>query len=65
VDRPRATGIALTPLRPAGIAELDGARVDVVSQGEYIAAGEPLEVVRTEGHRVVVRRPSGAPKERP
>jgi membrane-bound serine protease (ClpP class) len=64
-DRPRATGIALTPLRPAGIAELDGARVDVVSQGEYIAAGEPLEVVRTEGHRVVVRRPSGAPKERP
>ena len=33
------TGTALSPLRPAGIAEIDGARVDVVSDGGFIEAG--------------------------
>jgi membrane-bound serine protease (ClpP class) len=49
-------GTALCPLRPAGIAELDGQRVDVISQGEYIATGTPIEVTRVEGNRIVVRR---------
>lgn len=49
-------GTALSPLRPAGIASLDGRRVDVVSDGEFIESGQPIEVVRDEGHRVVVRR---------
>ncbi|MDW7710488.1 MAG: NfeD family protein [Deferrisomatales bacterium] len=49
-------GVSLSPLRPAGIAEIDGERVDVVSQGELIDAGQPIEVVRVEGNRVVVRR---------
>lgn len=49
-------GVSLSPLRPAGIAELDGERVDVVSQGDLIEAGQPVEVVRVEGNRVVVRR---------
>ncbi len=49
-------GKALSPLRPAGIAELEGQRVDVVSQGEFIDAGVLLEVVRDEGARVVVKR---------
>jgi membrane-bound serine protease (ClpP class) len=52
-------GTALSPLRPAGIAELDGERVDVVSQGEYIEANTPIEVVRVDGNRIVVRRASG------
>lgn len=51
-----ARGTSITPLRPAGIALLAGERVDVVSQGEFIAPGEPIEVVTHEGHRVVVRR---------
>jgi membrane-bound serine protease (ClpP class) len=29
-------GTAATPLRPAGIAYLDGERVDVVSEGAFI-----------------------------
>lgn len=49
------SGTSLTPLRPSGIARIDGRRVDVVSQGEFIASGEPIEVVVHEGYRVVVR----------
>jgi membrane-bound serine protease (ClpP class) len=49
-------GTAASPLRPAGIADLGGERVDVVSQGEYVEPGSPIEVVRVEGNRIVVRR---------
>jgi membrane-bound serine protease (ClpP class) len=52
---PGMPGTALSPLRPAGVASFDGRRTDVVSQGEFIEAGEHLEVVRDEGTRVVVR----------
>jgi membrane-bound serine protease (ClpP class) len=49
-------GRAATPLHPAGIAEIDGQRVDVVSDGEPVDSGEPVEVIRVDGNRVVVRR---------
>lgn len=49
-------GRASSTLRPAGIAEFDGQRVDVVSDGELIDAGEPVEVTRVDGNRIVVRR---------
>jgi membrane-bound serine protease (ClpP class) len=52
-------GMAATPLRPAGIADLEGERVDVVSQGEYIETDAPIEVVRVDGNRIVVRRAIG------
>ena len=48
-------GVALTPLRPAGTAEIAGERYDVISEGIYIPAGTELVVVRVEGARVVVR----------
>ena len=54
-------GTAATPLRPAGIAWLQGERVDVVSQGEYIEADAPIEVVRVDGNRIVVRQALGGP----
>ncbi len=50
-----ARGVALSPLRPAGIATFDGRRVDVVANGDFIDAGLPLEVLSDEGHRVVVK----------
>jgi membrane-bound serine protease (ClpP class) len=56
-------GTAVGPLRPAGIAEIDGERVDVVSQGEYIETGAPVEVVSVEGNRIVVRRARGEPRK--
>jgi len=49
-------GRASSPLRPAGIAEIDGQRVDVVSDGELIDAGQFIEVSRVDGNRIVVRR---------
>jgi len=49
------TGRASSPLRPAGIAEIDGQRVDVVSDGEHIDAGQPIRVTRVDGNRIVVR----------
>ncbi|MDY3071277.1 MAG: NfeD family protein [Eubacteriales bacterium] len=53
------TGIAVTVLRPAGAAEIDGKRLDVVTQGEYLEAGTPVEVLRVEGNRIVVRKIGG------
>lgn len=51
-----ARGVTLSDLRPAGVVEIDGERVDVVTEGGYIAAGEDVELVRDEGYRRVVRR---------
>ena len=36
------TGISLTPLRPAGVAELGGHKHDVVTEGEFIPAAPAL-----------------------
>jgi len=49
-------GRAGSPLHPSGIALIEGERVDVVSDGELIEAGELIRVVRVDGNRVVVRR---------
>ena len=50
------TGTSITPLRPAGLIDIDGERVDVVSDGELIEPSQPVRVVRVDGNRVVVRR---------
>ncbi len=50
-----ARGTALTPLRPAGAAEFNGERADVISEGLFIPAGTPVEVIAIEGVRVIVR----------
>ncbi|CAM3116367.1 nodulation protein NfeD [Filibacter tadaridae] len=44
-----------TPLRPAGAIELDGERIDVVSEGSYIDKGKSVIIVKVEGSRIVVR----------
>jgi len=50
-----AEGIALTTLRPAGTAEINGKRVDVVADWEYIPKGSKIKVIRVEGIKVVVK----------
>lgn len=52
-------GVATTNLLPTGRAEIDGEPVDVVTRGEVIDRGEPIEVVETHASRVVVRRVQG------
>ena len=48
-------GIALSTLRPAGLAKIDGHRVDVIADGEYIDEGATVRVIQVEGARIVVR----------
>ncbi|WGV62117.1 NfeD family protein [Brevibacillus brevis] len=48
------SGIALTPLRPAGVVKVEGKRVDAVSVGGFIEAGTAIIVVQVEGTRIVV-----------
>jgi membrane-bound serine protease (ClpP class) len=48
------SGTASSPLRPAGIAVIEGSRVDVVSDGGFIEAGTPIVVTRVDGNRIVV-----------
>jgi membrane-bound serine protease (ClpP class) len=50
------TGVAVTDLRPAGVATVAGERIDVVTEGEYVSSGAPVVVVRAEGYRHVVRQ---------
>ena len=45
----------LTPLRPSGVADLDGERIDVVSEGRYIDRNKEVVIVAVEGFRIVVR----------
>ena len=51
-----ATGSAVTTLRPAGVARLNGEQYEVISDGEFITAGEEIHVVHVEGRKIVVRR---------
>lgn len=48
-------GIALTTLRPSGTAIINDERLDVVTQGNYIERNTRVEVIKTEGSRIVVR----------
>jgi membrane-bound serine protease (ClpP class) len=48
------TGRTVTPLRPAGIAEIDGKRVDVVADGVFIDANQEVRVALVDGPRIVV-----------
>lgn len=48
-------GKALTDLRPSGTAEVEGERVDVVTEGEFVKAGATVKVMRSEGYRLIVR----------
>src|SRR5262249_49185850 len=47
-------GVAATALRPTGKATVDDRRLDAVSDGGFIEAGAPVEVIKLDGARVVV-----------
>lgn len=48
-------GVTLTPLRPSGTALINNKKVDVISEGGYIALEKTIKVVKIEGSKVVVR----------
>ncbi len=51
-------GHVLTTLRPAGMVEIDGRRLDVVADGDFINPEEKIIVTETIGNRIVVRKDS-------
>jgi membrane-bound serine protease (ClpP class) len=50
-----ASGVALSFLRPSGVAEFGDVREDVLTEGEFVPAGTPIRVTRVEGARIFVR----------
>jgi membrane-bound serine protease (ClpP class) len=50
-----SVGVAESDLRPVGVARFGDERVDVVSEGAYVARGSAVQVVQVEGARIVVR----------
>ena len=49
------TGTAVTALRPAGIAEIDGVRMNVSTYGNFIEPGKSVVVTAVEGLNVFVK----------
>jgi membrane-bound serine protease (ClpP class) len=47
-------GHAASILRPSGVALIEGERISVLTEGEFIDAGTPIRVSRVEGPRVFV-----------
>lgn len=48
-------GITRSVLRPSGIIEIEGRRLDAVSEGAWITEGRRVQVVSVQGSRIVVR----------
>ena len=49
------SGTTTSVLRPAGIGDFDGVRLNVVTEGGFIEKNMPIEIVRVDGSRIVVR----------
>jgi membrane-bound serine protease (ClpP class) len=49
-----SVGVALTDLRPSGAGRFGKERIDIVSEANWISAGTPIRVVRSDGYRHVV-----------
>lgn len=50
------TAQTLTPLRPSGIIQVNGKKMNVVSDGEFISSGESVIIVSSVGNRIVVSK---------
>ena len=48
-------GETTTVCRPTGMAEFDGVKLNVVSEGDFLPAGTRVRIVQVEGSRIVVR----------
>lgn len=49
-------GVTTTVLRPIGMAEFEGMRLNVESEGEFIPMNTPVKVQRVDGRNVIVRK---------
>lgn len=49
-------GTAESLLRPSGVAKIDGKRVDVITEGDFIAPSSKVVIVKVEGHKIFVEK---------
>lgn len=49
-------GIALTSLRPSGFISIQGERLDAISEDGFVEKSNPVEVVKVQGSKIIVRR---------
>jgi membrane-bound ClpP family serine protease len=49
------TGKTLSELRPSGIVDFEGRRIDAISEGILIAEGLPVVCISAQGGHVVVK----------
>lgn len=52
-------GIALSVLRPSGVADFAGERIDVITSGEYVDKGTLIQVLSVDGTRILVKEIKG------
>ena len=48
-------GVSVTVLRPTGMAEFDGVKLNVMSEGDFINPGVQVKIVKVDGSRVIVK----------
>jgi membrane-bound ClpP family serine protease len=48
-------GRAVTPLRPTGVVEIEGERIEVITEGDFIASGSDVRIVAMDRRRYFVR----------
>jgi len=49
------TAIVISPLRPVGMCDFDGRRVECVAESGYIEENEKVKVIKVEGTQLTVR----------
>jgi len=47
-------GIAITPLRPSGIVEVNGKKLNALTRGEYVDSNSKIKIISVEGNKIVV-----------
>lgn len=52
-------GLTTTMLRPSGIARIDGERLDVITDGEFVEKGVKVKVVKAVAGRIIVSEVQG------
>lgn len=52
-------GVTTSVLSPVGTVEINGVRLEVISECAYLAKDVPVQVFRIEGNRIIVREKKG------
>jgi len=50
-----AEGVVLTPLRPVGMCDFSGQKVECVAEGGYVDKGKKVKVIHVQGTQLTVR----------